>query len=206
LVRELGTLGDEEVIAGCRERFEKYLAEPDSLSPDLRGPVLKVVGRYADEATWNKLHEFGRKTSNAEERENCYAALTATTDPKLVQRALQIALTDERPTSRAVYIVPTVARDSGHPEIAWQFAKTHMKDLLAKADALSVNSYAPSLFSFFSDPARIAELDAYAKAELPPAAAKPVAKAVDEIEFRADFKKRLIEEMSPWGADNQPRG
>ncbi len=67
---------------------------------------------------------------------------------------MQIALTDELPTSRAVYVVPGVARDSGHPELAWQFAKANMKELLAKADALGVNSYAPSLFNFFSDPAR----------------------------------------------------
>ena len=206
LLVELGMLGDEEVVAGCRARFEKYLTAPDSLSPDLRGPVLKVVGRYADETTWNKLHELGRKATNVEEKENFYGALTATTNPKLAEHALQIALTDERPTSRAVYIVPTVARESGHPEIAWQFARAHMKDLLAKADALSVNSYAPSLFSFFSDPARIAELKAYAKAELPPDAAKPVAKAADEIEFRADFKKRLLDEIARWGGDNQPRG
>ena len=121
------------------------------------------------------------------------------TDPKLAQRALQIALTDELPTNRAVTVVPTVARDSGHPELAWQFAKANMKQLLAKADALSVNSYAPSLFNFFSDPARIAELEAYAKADLPPAAAKPSRKRWMRSRFRADFKKRLVEQIARWG-------
>ena len=81
-----------------------------------------------------------------------------------------------------------------------------MKQLLAKSDALSVNSYAPSLFNFFSDTARIAELQEYAKKEFPPTAAKPVAKAVDEVAFRADFKKRLVEEIATWGENNQPRG
>jgi hypothetical protein len=91
-----------------------------------------------------------------------------------------------------------VARQSEHPEIAWQFAKVHMKQLLAKTDALAANSYAPSLFTFFSDAARIAELEAYAKSNLPPAAAKDVAKAIDEIGFRAEFKPRLLTQIASW--------
>ena len=79
------------------------------------------------------------------------------------------------PASRAVHLVTRVARDSGHPELAWQFAKAHMKQLLGKADALTVNSYAPSLFGFFSDQARVDELAAYAKSDLPPEAKRAVA-------------------------------
>lgn len=204
LLSALGDFGDAEILADCRERFEKFQKDPKTLSPDLRGPVLKVVGSAADESTWNKLHELALKETSIEDKQNYYAALTAATDPRLVQRALQISLTDELPTSRALVVVPAVARESGHPELAWQFAKANMKKLIAKADALGVNSYAPSLFSFFSDRARIAELQAYANSALTPAAAKSVAKAADEIDFRADLRARLLEQAS-WKQVGQPR-
>src|SRR5438067_816148 len=168
------------------------------LLPDLRPSVLAVVGRYADEATWNKLHELGLKTTSIEEKQYYYDALACATDPKLAERTLQISLSDELPTSRAVFLVAKVARQSEHPEIAWMFAKAHMKQLLAKADALGANSYAPSLFTFFSDPARIAELERYAKSDLPATAAKAVAKAVDEVGFRAEIKPRLITQIGEW--------
>ena len=45
----LGDLDDKEIVAGCRERFQKFLADPNRLAPDLRPSVLAVVGRYADE-------------------------------------------------------------------------------------------------------------------------------------------------------------
>jgi len=67
LINALGDLNDSEIIAGCRERSEKYLANPASLAPDLRPPVLAVVGHYADEKTWSKLHELGLKTTSIEE-------------------------------------------------------------------------------------------------------------------------------------------
>ena len=73
-----------------------------------------------------------------------------------------------------------------------------MKALLAKNDALSVNSYAPGLFTFFSDPSMIAELQGYAKVHLPEAATKAVEKAADEITFRAGFKQRLLQQKSSW--------
>ncbi len=205
LIEALGNYGDADVIAGCRERFASFLSDPKSLAPDLRPPVLKIVGRYADDKTWAKLHELGLKTTSIEEKQNYYEALTGATDPKLMQRALQIALGDELPTSRALYLVTRVARESGHPEVAWEFAKSHMKELLAKADALAINSYAPNLFRFFSDAARVDELRNYAKANLPPEAKRAVDGATDEMTFRVDFKKRLTIEITDWPTKT-PRG
>src|SRR6184192_2405699 len=198
LINALGDLNDQEIVASCRERFKKYLSNPQSLQPDLRPPVLAVVGRYGDEATWNQLHELGLKTTSTEEKQNYYDALAGAIDSTLVKKTLPIALTDELPTSRAVFLVSKVARESDHPDIAWDFAKANMKALLAKTDALGANRYAPSLFTFFSDDSRADELKAYAKANLPAESATEVAKAVDEIQFRSEFKKRLASQLSAW--------
>ncbi len=198
LISALGDLNDPEIIAGCRERFEKYLANPASLAPDLRPAVFAVVCRYADEKTWTKLHQLGLTTTSIEEKQNYYNALGCVTDPKLVKKTLAIALTDELPTSRATSLVPKVARDSGHPDIAWEFARTNMKALLAKIDAAGANRYAPSLFTFFSDDLRADELKTYAKNNLPPASAPEVAKVVDEVQFRSEFKKRLVTQLNTW--------
>jgi aminopeptidase N len=156
------------------------------------------VGRFADEKIWNKLHELGLKTASTEDKQNYYDALACATDPKLVKKALAVALTDELPTSRATFLVSRVARDSGQPDIAWDFAKLNMKALLAKVDAAGENRYAPSLFTFFSDDSRAEELKNYAKKNLTQAGALDVAKAVDEIQFRAEFKKRLTTQLNAW--------
>jgi aminopeptidase N len=198
LITALGNLNDPEIVAGCRERFKAFLANPESVAPDLRPAVFSVVGRYADDAAWNELHQLGLKTTSIEEKQNYYDALAGAIDPKLVKKNLPIALTEELPTSRAVFLVSRVARESGHPDIAWDFARANMKALLAKADALGANTYAPSLFTFFSDDSRAGELRTYAKNSLPVASAPEVAKALDEIQFRSEFKKRLGPQLSAW--------
>jgi len=196
LITALGNLNDLKVVANCRERFKAYLTNPKSLAPDLRPAVFSVVGRYADESTWNELHRLGLKTTSVEEKQNYYDALAGAIDSKLVKKTLPIALTDELPTSRAVFLVLRVARESGHPDIAWDFARANMKALLAKTDALGANTYAPSLFTFFSDASRTQELKTYAKNNLPAASAREVAKAMDEIQFRSEFKRRFVSKFS----------
>ena len=151
LIQALGDLNEQEIVAGCKKRFEKFVVDPASLAPDLRASVFMVVGQNADEATWNKLHDLGLKTTSIEEKQNYYDALTAARDPKLAAQALKVSLTDELPTSRALHNVGKVARYSGHPDLAWEFAKANMKALLEKTDALGANTFAPSLFVFFSE-------------------------------------------------------
>jgi aminopeptidase N len=198
LITALGNLNDPEIVAGCRERFKAYLANSESLAPDLRPAVFLVVGRYADAGTWNQLHQLGLKTTSIEEKQNYYDALAGAIDPKLVKKTLPIALTDELPTSRAVFLVSRVARESGHPAMVWDFARANIKALLAKIDAAGANKYAPGLFSFFADDSRAEELRTYAKTSLSAATAPEVAKAVDEIQFRSEFKRRLPTQLNAW--------
>mgnify|MGYP001795151221 CR=1 FL=1 len=125
-------MNDPEIIAGCRARFEKYLADPASLAPDLRSAVLAVVGRYADEKTWKTLHGLGLKTTSIEEKQNYYNALAEGIDPKQNKKTLPIALTDKLLTSRALVLVRRIARDRCNTEIAWEFVASNVRAPMSK--------------------------------------------------------------------------
>ncbi len=198
LIRGLGVLNDSDIIASCRSRFDKFLDDPSAMPPDLRPTIFAVVGRYADTQTWEKLHKLGMKTTSTEEKGNYYEALGHAIDPALVTRTIAIALTDELPTSRASAVLGFSVRNGEHPDVVWDFAKAHMKALLAKQDALGINSFAAGLFNFYSDPKYAEVLQTYAKANLPESSAESVGKAVDEIGFRAEFKKRLVPQLQVW--------
>ncbi len=195
LIQELALLGDVDVIKGCKQNFESFLKNPSSLSPDLRAPTFAIAVRYGDASVWEKVHDLGLKTTSTEEKQNYYDALAFSTDPALIKKTLAISLTDELPTSRAIYVVSKVARESDRPDLAWEFAKANMKSLLAKVDSLGANTYVPSLFTFFSDTMRIEELKAFAQKNLSDDSKKPVEIAADEITFRADLRRRLIEQI-----------
>jgi aminopeptidase N len=195
LIQELGLLGDADVIKLCRQNFDRFLKGADNLSPNLRAATFDIVTRNGDAGVWEKLHELGLKTTSTEEKQNFYEALAFSTDPALIKKTLAISLTDELPTSRAVYLVSKVARESDRPDLAWDFTKANMKALLAKVDSLGANIYIPGLCTFFADPARIDELKSFARKNLSQDANKAVEIAADEIRFRADLRRRLIEQV-----------
>src|SRR5262249_35031092 len=68
LIRTLGELGDEAVLAEAKRRFDMFLRDAASLPPNLRDAVTYLVGRRADRATYQTLLDLGRKSTSTEER------------------------------------------------------------------------------------------------------------------------------------------
>jgi aminopeptidase N len=204
LIAELSEFGDDALIAGARERFEKFLTDPNMLPPDLRPAVLDVVGRYADQKTWDKLHELGLKTQSIEEKGNFYHAMAAALSPELAKRTLPLSLTDELPTSRAIFLVVWVARTGEHSDLAWEFAQAHRKELDAKLSTALAVRFVPYLMRGFSDAPHATELETYAQEYMLAGAKSEVDKAAEEIRFNADLKARIIPEIHKWLSHKNP--
>jgi aminopeptidase N len=204
LITELSELGDEDVITGACERFRKFVADPNTLPPDLRPGVLDVVGRHADQKTWDKLHELGLKTLSIEEKGNLYDAMAAALSPELAKRTLPLSLTEELPASKAVFLVIEVATAGEQPEIAWDFAQANREKLDAKLSAYLAARFVPNVMRGFSEAQRATELETYAQKYMPAGAKSEVEKAAEEIRFNADFKAQILPEIHKWLSQKSP--
>ena len=198
LIGVLGAFGNEDIIVEARHRFATYLATPNSLSGDLRGAVFKIVGRTADAATWETLHERARAADSFEQKRSLYTALASARDPKLAEKTLALSLTDELIAPDAANLVHRVAHEGDQPELAWAFTQKNLDALLAKVSALGANRYVPGIFGAFDDATRADELEAYAKKNLPPSVNIAVAKTADNIRFQAEFKARALPQIDAW--------
>jgi aminopeptidase N len=198
LVGTLGQLGDEEILRETRTRFAAFLEKPESLPGDLRRPVLSLIGRDADAATWEKLHQLGRAENSLELKRLYYRSMATARDPALAAKTLQLALGAELVAEDAARLVEQVAQDGEQPQLAWDFAREHLDALHAKLSALRANDYVPNLFRAFSEAARADELEAFAKQKLPPGAANAVARAADQIRFQAEFKAQFLPQLDAW--------
>ncbi len=194
VIRTLGGFGDESVLRETRARF----AKPETLTGDLRDNVWWLVGRNADEAIYEQLHEMAKKTDSVEQKRSLYGALAAAHDPGLIQKTLAISLADELPPQHAARLVHRIAGGSEQPELAWEFAQKHIKELIAKLSSFRANDYVADIFENFVDSARAEELETWSKTNLPPDAAPSTAKAADAIRFKAGLKERLLAEIDAW--------
>ena len=203
LIRLLGQMNDPAVLAEARQRFESFMEKPESLAGDLRGAVLTLAGQGADAATWDRIHELAKRTTDTEQKDLLYSALAAARDGKLCDRALAIALGDELPARQATGMVKRVATDGEQPERAWIFAKANLPALLARVSEFESNRIVPHIFANFTDEKRAAELEAFAETNLPPRASRAVALATDEIRFQSAFRTRALRETAAWIAGSE---
>ncbi len=198
IIGALGHFGDEAVVAEANRRFEKFLRQPDSLDEDIRPAVLNIVGRSANRRTYDALHKLAREADGTEERQQYYRAMTMAQDAALARETLAIALTDETVPQEAANLVAQVAVNGEHTDLAWQFTKVHVKELLAKVDSFSRNDYLPSILEACSDPAYCGELTGCARENVSEDALSRAGQTASEIRFRAALKKYVVPEIAGW--------
>ncbi|UFP96786.1 M1 family metallopeptidase [Gloeobacter morelensis MG652769] len=198
VLASLGKFKDEAVVAEARRRFEAFVRTPESLAPNLRPPVLSVVGRYADQATYDQLLSLARKTQSTEEKRNYYAALAGALDPKLAQQTLALSLKNEEEPNLATNLVLQVAGSGEHREMAWEFAKQNYQALLDKRAFFNRYKYLPGLVANFTEAERAQEFEAFAKANLPAEALPEVSKGAEFVRASAGIKEQQIGEVDSW--------
>jgi len=116
LLVTLGQLGDPQIVAEARRRFEAARSDLGKLSAGERRWVLTTVARSADAATFQALLDLARATRDPLEKQALYTVLTTVEDPTLAAKVLAIMITDEAPSNMSTRLVLGVA--GAHPRHA----------------------------------------------------------------------------------------
>jgi aminopeptidase N len=196
LIGTLSALGDASVKAEARRRFEAFLVEPESLSPQLRRSVLGVVARNADAATWDTLRELARKETASLIREQYFNLLAMPADPLLAQRALDMALTGEAGETAGAGLIATVSRT--HPEMAFDFAVAHRERVDALVDSTSRARYYPGLAGSSSDLAMVAKVRKFATAHIAESSRRDAETAVGRIQTAVRLRDQRRPQIDAW--------
>ncbi len=202
LVRMLGDLGDEAILAEAKRRFAAFLADANSLPADLRDPVTHLVGRTADRATYDTLIGLGRKTTRTDERLRYYSAAASVRDPAFAKETLALTLTDELPNSMIGTLISWVATQGEHREQALEFVQANYATLAGKQSPSFRNSFVSNLMSNFSDRRRAIELENFAPAHETSGGRIVAARAQERILTDADFVDRQLPAIDAWVAQH----
>lgn len=192
----LGGLGDAEVLAEARRRFDAFLADPSSLSPDLRRTVLGLVARNADAATWDRLHALARAETSSMLRAQYYNLLAMPRDKALAQRALDMALTDEPGATLSAGMIAGVSRQ--HPELAFDFAVAHREQVDARVDTTSLPRYYPGLGAASTQPEMIDKIRAFAERYIAPGSRRDAERTINAIQTRIKLLKERRPKIDAW--------
>lgn len=116
-----GVAEDDGVVAAARSRLDGYLADRTSVEPNLADSVVNLAARDGDAATYDRYRRVVAEARTPQERRRFLLSLAAFRDPKLVQRTLDLALTDEIPTQDVAFIVARLFGNPNGRDAAWKF-------------------------------------------------------------------------------------
>jgi len=196
LIEALGRAGHEAVVREAQSRFAARAERP--IDPAIRPAVLNVVGRYADQPTFETLLERMRSATDMTDKWEVQSALRQVRDPRLLRRLMELMLTDELPPSDAVFNLTRIGDDSGRVELGWRFVLEHLPAILAKASPRGRPYVLPDAASAFTDAARADELMALTRAHLDATALYQAEKTADWIRLKASVKTREARRAIGW--------
>jgi aminopeptidase N len=198
VIEALGQFDDPDINAEARRRFSAFVANPASLAPDLREPVLTMVGHHADQATYDTLRTLGEKATSTEEKLRYFGAMAAAEDPKLIAETMQYATTGQIPNGRIPMIIMIAGRDSDNPDEVWRQLLPHQAEIrkhltdesqtfLLPAAAFSSSSSAVAR-ALLSDPSSHTSIGAKIMA----------ARAADAVNTQAQLQQRAAPALAAW--------
>jgi aminopeptidase N len=195
LIRNLGLLGDPEVIRIARQRFETFLKDPASLPASDQSAILAVVARDADAATFEQLHELARSAKNIAELERYYSALGEVRDPKLADEAAQIAFSPEIPPQAIQARIGIIGGlTNEHPALGWHMFSEHAHELLQAQgtfEPLIEAQYTPQLFW---NSAPLDEIEAWVRSKVPAEMAPVIERGMSAARLKLSEKELLVQE------------
>ena len=198
LIETLGFFGDRDVINEAFKRFERYLENPATLTPNLRTPVLLIVGRYSSDTTYDQLLSRIPQAQTQEERRLLLRALSIALDPELVRKTMTYLLTDSEPPAAAAHALESLATEGDHPEIAWEFVTKHLDELQRRFGAARRNRLVLACASGFADQRHANDLIDFSKENLPGDAIPSAEKTAELIQFRAKLKAKELPVIDKW--------
>lgn len=205
----LGRLGhheDPRALAEAANRFARYLKEPASLHPDLRGVVYSLVAQRADEATYETLWDLERKAALQEEQVRLLVALTHPRDETLLRETLRRSLTDAVRSQDAVVVITSVAtsRPSLGRDLAWDFIKENWDELYRRyAESGFLIRRLVQTAQAFTTAEAAKDVERFFRGREAPEVRRAVQQAVEKIRVNAAWKKRNGKQLAEWFASRR---
>ena len=191
LIDTLGRFDDAETTARANAMFAAYTATPSApIEPSIRQGVVRASARTADAATFETLRRLLKDASNQEDNYLYGGAMILVRDPKLVQRILELGLTDEWPPGSASWYMRNVGNFSGHPGLARNFIVENFNAVQAKASRAGRPWILPAAYAGFNVQSEADSLLATQRRLLGEEAMPPAEQMAELIREKAAVRER----------------
>jgi aminopeptidase N len=194
----VGTGQDTAARNKAQSLVRGYLRNPQSLDPTLVATLVPLAAESGDAELFDAFVARRAAARTPEERDRYLYALSRFTQPSLVKRTVELALSaDVRTQDAASLLGSALAGPVGH-DLAWPLVRDRWSDVLEHIDPSFGPSFLISALGSFCDESASAELEEFFKTHDPKGAARTVQQSIERIRSCVSLKKAQAKPLAAW--------
>jgi aminopeptidase N len=200
--RVMHTLGyagrDPEVLAEARKLTEQALENPASIDHTIAFTAFSLAAQNGDASLYDKIMEcLQKKGASLEEYYLYFQTAARFSDPKLLQRTLEYALTPAVRSQDTLGLISVVMENPAGTRVAWDFVRAHWPEV-EKVGGGFTSGQVVAATSVFCDAGMRDEAQEFFAAHKVPTAERTLKQSVEQMNYCVDLRSRQTPQLSSW--------
>jgi aminopeptidase N len=188
---------DPEVLAAARKLAEKALDDPSSVDRQMAGGAMALAALNGDQALYERLMVAIKNPKSPEEYYMYLFTLPQFSDPKLLQRTLDYALTPDVRSQDALGVVTSVMGNPEGQKQAWDFVLAHWDAVQKVGGPFASAQVVGSTGSFCDAQMRDQVVEFYAAHKIE-AAERTYRQSIERINNCVDLRTQQQPQLASW--------
>lgn len=188
---------DPEALAQARKIADRALADPASVDNELAGAALPLAAINGDSELYDRLMAGLKNPKSPEDYYLYFYTLPQFTDPKLLQKTLEYAVSPDVRSQDALSLVTGVLANPAGQQLAWDFIRQRWSDL-EKAGGPFASAQVIGATSSFCDARLRDQVSEFFDAHKVEAAERTYKQSIERINNCVDLKAQQEPQLSSW--------
>jgi len=188
---------DPDALAEARKIADKGLADPASVDHELAGSALPLAAINGDSEFYDKVTAALKNTKSPEEYYAYFFTLPQFTDPKLLQRTLDFAISPDVRSQDALQLVTSVLANPDGEKLAWDFIRQHWSEI-EKAGGPFASAQVVQATSGFCDAGMRDQVTEFFNAHKIATAERSYRQSIERINNCIDLKSQQERQLASW--------
>ena len=188
---------DPQVLAQARKLADKALDDPSSIDREMAGVALSLAALNGDQVFYDHVMAAIKNAKAPEDYYNFLFTLPQFSDPKLLQRTLDYAVSPDVRSQDALLVVSGVMNNPEGQKLAWDFVLSHW-DAIQKVGGPFASAQIVGATGTFCDAAMRDQVSSFYSAHKIEAAERTYRQSIEKINNCVDLKSQQQPQLASW--------
>jgi aminopeptidase N len=188
---------DPETQAQARKIADQALSDPASVDRDLASGAIGLAALNGDQTYYDRVMAGLKNPKSPEEYYIYFYTLPQFSDPKLLQKTLDFAITPEVRSQDSLGLITSVLANPDGEKLAWNFILSHW-DAVQKAGGPFASAQVVGATSTFCDARMRDQVEKFYAAHKIAAAERTYRQSIERIDNCVDLKTQQEPQLASW--------